>query len=224
MRKLFVSIVGIAAALAVVAPAHAAIIYDGVLAGLGTGTTFDAATTTTLNSPGYTENNLTFLGNGGATAQILNNSTGNGAEPFGDTGNYLSVLGGGSVKVTIGGGGANQLTFYWGSIDTYNKITFFDALNNPLGTFTGSSITPKIPSGCQNSDACAGLVKFTDDSGLFTSFVLSSTQNSFETDNFNAIQAAVPEASTWLMMIVGFLGVGLVSYRRKGAGLALRWV
>ena len=32
---------------------------------------------------------------------------------------------------------------------------------------------------------------------------------------------AVPEASTWAMMILGFLGVGFVAYRRKGHG-ALR--
>jgi hypothetical protein len=28
--------------------------------------------------------------------------------------------------------------------------------------------------------------------------------------------AAVPETSTWAMMIVGYLGVGFVTYRRKG--------
>ena len=27
---------------------------------------------------------------------------------------------------------------------------------------------------------------------------------------------AVPEASTWAMMVLGFLGVGFVAYRRKG--------
>jgi hypothetical protein len=34
--------------------------------------------------------------------------------------------------------------------------------------------------------------------------------------------AAVPEPSTWAMMILGFCGVGLMAYRRKLSGLALR--
>jgi PEP-CTERM motif len=34
--------------------------------------------------------------------------------------------------------------------------------------------------------------------------------------------AAVPEPSTWAMMILGFAGVGFVAYRRKQNGPALR--
>jgi hypothetical protein len=36
--------------------------------------------------------------------------------------------------------------------------------------------------------------------------------------------AAVPEASTWAMMILGFFGVGFMAYRRKGARPQLRLV
>jgi PEP-CTERM motif len=39
-----------------------------------------------------------------------------------------------------------------------------------------------------------------------------------------ALTAAVPEPSTWAMMILGFLGVGFTAYRRKRSGLALRLV
>lgn len=35
---------------------------------------------------------------------------------------------------------------------------------------------------------------------------------------------AVPEASTWAMIIIGFLGVGLLGYRRSGGQRALRLV
>jgi hypothetical protein len=38
------------------------------------------------------------------------------------------------------------------------------------------------------------------------------------------LTAAVPEPSTWAMMILGFLGVGFTAYRRKRSGLALRLV
>ncbi|MES2193446.1 MAG: PEPxxWA-CTERM sorting domain-containing protein [Pseudomonadota bacterium] len=33
---------------------------------------------------------------------------------------------------------------------------------------------------------------------------------------------AVPEPSTWAMMILGFAGVGFMAYRRKNHGAAFR--
>jgi hypothetical protein len=42
----------------------------------------------------------------------------------------------------------------------------------------------------------------------------------YEQDN----TPAVPEASTWAMMILGFAGVGFLAYRRRGHGQALRLV
>jgi len=37
-----------------------------------------------------------------------------------------------------------------------------------------------------------------------------------------ALTAAVPEPSTWAMMILGFVGLGFMAYRRKSNGPALR--
>jgi PEP-CTERM motif len=37
------------------------------------------------------------------------------------------------------------------------------------------------------------------------------------------VTAAVPEPSTWAMMILGFLGVGFMAYRRKSGTLCLAW-
>jgi hypothetical protein len=36
------------------------------------------------------------------------------------------------------------------------------------------------------------------------------------------VSSSVPEPSTWAMMILGFLGIGFVAYRRKKSGPALR--
>ena len=33
-----------------------------------------------------------------------------------------------------------------------------------------------------------------------------------------SLTAAVPEASTWAMMILGFFGVGFMAYRRRAQG------
>ena len=225
-------VIGMAASLALTVPSSAAIVYVGVTdatgENVGTGqvagaTTFDGGSTSSLTAAitggGYTQagSNLTFQGSG----QVMIGSSGSGAEPFLDNTQYLSVLRGGSVKVTVGL--ANEISFYWGSIDKYNTITFTDGVTTQ--SFTGSDITPKFPNGCQQDANCNGLVTFLDNSRSFTSFILTSSQNSFESDNFSAgtvqLSGGVPEASTWIMMILGFLSVGLVGYRRTGLSLRL---
>jgi len=53
--------------------------------------------------------------------------------------------------------------------------------------------------------------------GCTTLSTISGVSISFGTEGFSVpVTSAVPEASTWAMMILGFLGVGLVTYRRKG--------
>jgi hypothetical protein len=232
MRKSLVSIVVsaskctsygciIAAMLAFSSPAKALVVYAGVSADPNSpfATTFDGVpslSTGPFTGP-YTQlgSDLTFTG---TNAQILNTTGASGAEPFGDTSNYLSVLGGGSATVTVNNGSVNTVSFLWGSIDAYNTIQFFNGATL-IGTFTGSNILPKLSTGCQQSPDCTGYVTFTDSNEAITSFVMTSTTNSFETDDFLATQvgtAPVPEISTWAMMILGFLGIGLVGYRRTG--------
>ena len=47
-----------------------------------------------------------------------------------------------------------------------------------------------------------------------TKAMMEHLQKAFEFDNLTV--TAVPEASTWAMMILGFFGVGFMAYRRKG--------
>ena len=56
---------------------------------------------------------------------------------------------------------------------------------------------------------------------------MQSTSAAFEVDNLQVGAAItstppVPEASTWMMMILGFFSLGFVAYRRKGRGMQLR--
>ena len=59
---------------------------------------------------------------------------------------------------------------------------------------------------------------------------LVSTSPAFEVDDIAltaavgtaVVAAAVPEPSTWAMMILGFAGVGFMAYRRKHNGPAFR--
>jgi len=76
--------------------------------------------------------------------------------------------------------------------------------------------------------------QFTFDGGTFQVVIsdvhLASTffNGGHDTSNLvgnvtvTAAVAAVPEPSTWAMMILGFAGVGFMAYRRKSHGAALR--
>jgi hypothetical protein len=71
-----------------------------------------------------------------------------------------------------------------------------------------------------------------DASGNFTFSIVATTsvaatgQGSWDflpvgTVQLTGIEAAVPEPSTWAMMILGFAGIGFLAYRRKTAGLRI---
>jgi hypothetical protein len=141
----------------------------------------------------------------GVNSQIKNTTDTDGAQPFGTSGNYLSVLGGGSIDISFSE--RNSISFFWGSVDSYNSIQFFNSSNDVI---TGNQVSPLLATGCQTSPLCNGYVTFTSDTP-FNHIVLSSAQNSFEITNI----AAVPEPSTWAMIILGFAGIAFMVYRRK---------
>ena len=204
MKKILAALAILAA---FTAPAHAAVSFSGFTQDLflNTGSTFSFNNTSDL-AGGFTDAEFTFKG---TNAIITTGPTpGVAAPPFGDTTPYLAVLGGGSVTVTVAGGLTDHLLqFYVGSVDLFNSISF-----NTGGTFTGVNFTANN-NGCQDAP-CSGLLTFTGD---FQSFTLTSiNKNSFEVDSFTSVARAVPEPSTWAMMILGFMGVGFLAYRRKG--------
>lgn len=123
---------------------------------------------------------------------------------------YLSVLGGGSA--TIGLGLASAFQFDWGSIDAYNTLTILSNMGSQM-VIPGSTFTNPA-NGNQVSSGTNGLFTVTGTAGeLFTGITLTSSSNSFEIDNL-AVQAAVPESATWMMMIFGF-GIAGYSMRNR---------
>jgi len=77
-------------------------------------------------------------------------------------------------------------------------VSFFDASGTTLGAFGGGTsgvIALDDSGGGFDHDYDDFVVKFTITNGLITT--------------------AVPEASTWAMMLLGFAGVGFLAYRRK---------
>jgi hypothetical protein len=140
-------------------------------------------------------------------------TAGQNAAPFGDTTQYASVgtLVTPATSTLLLSGSNNYVGLYWGSVDAYNSLTITDASGDHVvssATF-GSVLTPAI--GDQGPGGSLYINIFTD--SAITKLTFFSNQKAFEFDNLTV--AAVPEASTWAMMILGFLGLGFLGYRKS---------
>lgn len=58
--------------------------------------------------------------------------------------------------------------------------------------------------------------------GLYRVNTFSPGSSEYVTASSSAVIAAVPEPSTWVMMILGFVGVGLLTYRKRQSAPAFR--
>jgi hypothetical protein len=97
------------------------------------------------------------------------------------------------------------------------------------GTFTNASVTRSLYADATNSGletTLLGMANTEDTVKTLTSFASSPFSLTEEID-ISALGAganlssddrvsAVPETSTWAMMILGFMGIGFLAYRRKG--------
>ncbi|WP_199805747.1 PEPxxWA-CTERM sorting domain-containing protein [Bradyrhizobium lablabi] len=59
-------------------------------------------------------------------------------------------------------------------------------------------------------------------SSIYMTFIGGNGVQDVRQIRLEEVTAAVPEPSTWAMMILGFAGVGFMVYRRRGQGQALR--
>ena len=115
-----------------------------------------------------------------------------------DTAQYLSVPGGQTATLTFAP--ETEVSIYVGSLDTYNTLSF----GGPGGvTFTGSQLGAISGAADGNQTAANTNGRFIFDfSAPVTSATFSSTSNAFEVASVAGI--AVPEPSTWALMLVGF--------------------
>jgi hypothetical protein len=101
----------------------------------------------------------------------------------------------------------------------------FDIQTSDIGTITGWQIS--VSEGCQIGPGCFGIFTSNANDSAFisgpTTIIGASNSGVPGTWSGGAV-AAVPEPSTWAMMILSFAGVGLLAYRRKSQGYTLRLV
>lgn len=151
--------------------------------------------------------------NAGAQLFYTGSVDGQNAAPFGDVTQYVSV-GTSDVPQSATLALASPTTYiglYWGSIDEYNTIVLTDVNNQQFSV--SSLLYPQLsPDNGDQGVLGSKYVNIFTDVGI-QSITFSSTAKAFEFDNLTV--AAVPEASTWAMMILGFLGMGFIGYRRS---------
>ena len=130
----------------------------------------------------------TFTGSG--DAGVVNGSSAVTAAPFvgpspgqTDATNYLSIGANGTETITFA---AEQNVFglYWGSVDSFNTVTFYDGANL-VASYTGADVSPLFANGNQGSFSSNAYVEFSD-LPTFDKVVLATGGNAFEIDNISA--------------------------------------
>jgi len=105
-------------------------------------------------------------------------------------------------------------SLYWGSVDTYNTLEFFNSSGNLVHSITGSGISNPAdgnrPGASTNRRVTFGFTQVDDITGV----KFLSTRDAFEFDDI-AISTSVPEPASWAMLIAGFGLIGATMRRRR---------
>jgi hypothetical protein len=128
-----------------------------------------------------------------------------------DTASYLAVEGGESETLVLRA--ALDVEIYVGSLDSYNTISF----GGPGAvSYTGdqpAALTTAIDNGDQQSESSNGLFDFSFPARV-TSVTFAFSENALEVAAVS-VSSAVPEPTTWAMMLLGFAGTNASAPHRS---------
>lgn len=148
-------------------------------------------------------------------------SSGQYAAPYfapSDTTKYLTVgayagQSGNTATLNLGAS-ANYFGLFWGSIDTYNTISFLMG-NTVVGSYSGSQIVSATAAalaanGGQRQWSSNRYINFDFGTAKFDKVVMKSTNMAFESDNHAFRKILVPEPATLLLMALGLFSLVFV--------------
>jgi hypothetical protein len=179
---------------------------------LGTGANFNAfnddapgSTSGTTSTVFGTATWSTTPGVGPDPSEVTDISvTNRDLEPGGESTEYVFAQQGGSVTVSFTHN-LSSVTIYWGSPDTYNSITLGNG-----DVITGTMVATALGFAANGSNANSMWVTIAD-TDSFKLFTAASSAPAFEFD----MAAGVLEPSTWVMLMLGFTGLGYTAFRRS---------
>lgn len=193
--------------------AHAApiITFDSSAATDGSSLTTNVAGATVIDfNDGVMPAN--YSGDGGVVSGSVG---GRYAAPAGNSTNYLSV----AIDVPVGeqqiiaGGTFNYFGLYWGSIDNYNTLSFYNGADQVLRLTGADVIAAGVGFGNQVAPGANRYVNIFLNGDTYDRIVISTTRFAFESDNHAFAQ--VPEPGTLALLGLGLIGAGAARLRRS---------
>lgn len=206
----FIKLAGVSALALAASVAQAAPIVS--LSALGeTTTSVVGATTIDFNS------GCGYVTCSGDFQVVSGSSNGLYAQPAGTDTSFLTVPNpnaNGSATFTLGAE-SDYFGLFWGSVDSYNSISFFLG-GNLISSYSGADLVgAQFANGDQVSYSSNRYINFAFGSEKFDTVKLTSNGFAFESDNhaFRNL-ATVPEPSALLLVLGGLLGLAGMRMRK----------